>query len=100
MIKDNWEVVAPRKDFKYVQHKDYPFIKFDLMGYPGYRSGGGKPWKVEMRKWSSKVESLELMVHYKKLTKDKMSEIFEQLIKQDKAKAIIFEYLFEGKYEI
>jgi hypothetical protein len=96
--KDEWAVVSARSDLKYVIHKKYQFIKFDLMKIQKGFNHMSPVWNVTTRKWTSELKTVTITVSYKKLTKDRIPEIFEKLLKMDNTKLIIFNYLFDGKY--
>lgn len=97
--KDKWTIFSAVSDRKYIVHKKYQFIKFDLTKIQKGFNHNGPVWKVDMRVWTHKAKSVTIRVSYKKLTKDRLPEIFDKLIKIDDTKHIIFNYLFEGKYE-
>ncbi|MFW6281980.1 MAG: hypothetical protein ACOC1O_04215 [bacterium] len=96
--KDKWEL-RNYNEFKYVQHKDFPFINFDLRKIQRGFDYRPPVWKVELRKWGKEPrKTVTFNVSYKRLTRDRLPEIFEHMIRVQDAKLIIFKYLFEGRY--
>lgn len=96
--KEYWELKIIRNDFKHVIHKKYPFIHFYI--HKIQKSFGNNPvvWQINLAKWENKYKFNPIKIYYKKLTIDKIPEIFDKLIKFENVKAIIFEYLFKGNY--
>jgi len=77
---DKWTIHKMRDDFKFVAHNNFPFIQFDLhriqkrSKYPPRET----TWRI-----SGRFKETEIIKSYKKLDKEKIPELFEELLKTD-----------------
>lgn len=97
--KDDWILHGFRDGWKTAFHRDFPFIRMDIIKIQKGFDYRAPVWRAEISSWNLKDKKhRSITVSYKKLTAYKIPEIFDKLIKVDSVKEAIFNYLFEGKY--
>lgn len=102
---NDWERAEYVKDpdRKMFKHKKYPFLNIrcrkEQKGFASHTYGKRDPvWSIELDRWSGIGR---LKQNYSGRWSDKtLTKFFDMAIKTDKGKQIIFDYLFQGKYDL
>lgn len=97
--KENWDFHGFKDGRKAAVHKKYTFIRIDLIQIQKSFNRRPPVWRAQIKSWNlKKTISRSILVEYKRLTKYKIPEIFDKLIKLNSIKEAIFNRLFEGKH--